>query len=65
MEGLAMKKRLILPLILSAVVVPAVFAVTDAELQACYQAHAQLLQKPALRNLVSCWRVHGYLMQRR
>lgn len=39
--------------------------VTDAEMQACYQAHAQLLQKPSLRNLITCWRVHGYLMQRR
>lgn len=61
-----MKKRLMLPLILSSVVlIPAVFAATDAEMQACYQAHAQLLQKPSLRNLVTCWRVHGYLMQRR
>jgi hypothetical protein len=66
MEGSAMKKRLILPLVLSLVVVaPAVFAATDAELQACYRTHAQLLQKPALRNLITCWRVHGYLMQRR
>lgn len=61
-----MKKRLMLPLILSSIVLmPAVFAATDAEMQACYQAHAQLLQKPSLRNLVTCWRVHGYLMQRR
>jgi hypothetical protein len=63
MEGSAMKKRLILPLVLSLVVVaPAVFAATNVELQACYRAHAQLLQKPALRNLFTCWRVHGYLM---
>lgn len=61
-----MKKRLMLPLILSSVVlIPAVFAATDAEMQACYQAHAQLMEKPSLRNLVTCWRVHGYLMQRR
>ncbi|MDE2052056.1 MAG: hypothetical protein KGJ72_13670 [Gammaproteobacteria bacterium] len=60
-----MKKRLMLFLVLSSVVlVPAVFAATDAEMQACFQAHAQLMQKPALRNLITCWRVHGYLMQR-
>ena len=60
-----MKKRLMLSLIVSSVVlVPAAFAATDAEMQACFQAHAQLLQKPALRNLITCWRVHGYLMQR-
>lgn len=60
-----MKKRLMLFLVLSSVVlVPGVFAATDAEMQACFQAHAQLMQKPALRNLITCWRVHGYLMQR-
>ena len=61
-----MKKRLMLSLVLSSIfLIPAVFAATDAEMQACYQAHAQLLQKPSLRNLITCWRVHGYLMQRR
>lgn len=60
-----MKKRLMLSLVPSSIVlVPAVFAATDAEMQACFQAHAQLMQKPALRNLITCWRVHGYLMQR-
>lgn len=61
-----MKKPLILSLILSGIVLaPVALAVTDAEMQACFRAHAQLMQKPALRNLVSCWREHGYLMQRR
>ena len=61
-----MKKPLILSLILSGIVLaPVALAVTDAEMQACYQAHAQLMEKPALRNLITCWRVHGYLMQRR
>lgn len=61
-----MMRRLTLSLVLSSVVlVPAAFAATDAEMQACYHAHAQLMQKPALRNLITCWRVHGYLMQRR
>ncbi len=43
----------------------AAFAVTDAELQACFKAHSQLMEKPALRNLYTCWRVHGYLMKRK
>ena len=60
-----MKKRLMVTLVMSSVVlVPAVFAATDAQMQACFQAHAQLMEKPALRNLITCWRVHGYLMQR-
>ncbi|MHB8812957.1 MAG: hypothetical protein ACYDAE_06785 [Steroidobacteraceae bacterium] len=61
-----MKKSLILSLILSGIVLaPLAPAATDADMQACYQAHAQLMQKPSLRNLITCWRVHGYLMQRR
>ena len=61
-----MKKPLIMSLILSGIALaPVALAVTDVEMQACYQAHAQLMEKPALRNLITCWRVHGYLMQRR
>lgn len=61
-----MKRSLLLPLILSGVaLVSTAFAATDAEMKACFQAHSQLMSKPALRNLVTCWRVHGYLMQRR
>ena len=60
-----MKKPLILSLILSGIVLaPVALAVTDAQLQACYQAHAQLMEKPSVRNLITCWRVHGYLTQR-
>jgi hypothetical protein len=36
---------------------------TDTELKACFQAHAQLMEKPALRNQVACWHAHGYPMQ--
>jgi hypothetical protein len=36
----------------------------DAELKACFQAHAQLMEKPALKNLDACWRAHGYWMER-
>jgi hypothetical protein len=39
-------------------------APTDAELKACFQAHATLMEKPALKNLVTCWHAHGYLMSR-
>jgi len=61
-----MKKPLILSLIVSGIVLaPLALAVTDAEMQACYQAHAQLMQKPSVRTVITCWRVHGYLMQRR
>lgn len=28
----------------------------------CFQAHAQLMEKPALKNQAACWRAHGYLM---
>lgn len=35
---------------------------TIAKMQQCFKAHAQLMDKPALRNLVACWREHGYLM---
>ena len=62
-----MRYRFLLPVILSGTVLTcaAAYAVTDAELTACFKAHAQLMEKPALRNLITCWRVHGYLMERR
>lgn len=62
-----MRKRLLLPLILSGTVLASAtaFAVTDAELTACFKAHAELMEKPALRNVITCWRAHGYLMERR
>jgi hypothetical protein len=42
----------------------AAVAPSDAELKACFQAHAQLMEKPGLKNWVTCWRAHGYLMER-
>ncbi len=36
---------------------------TDAELKACFEAHARLMEKPAGRNWIACWRAHGYLMK--
>lgn len=31
----------------------------------CFRAHAQLMEKPAVRNVTACWRAHGYLMNTR
>jgi hypothetical protein len=31
----------------------------------CFHAHAQLMEKPGLRNVSACWRAHGYLMDAR
>ncbi len=61
-----MNKRVLIPLVLASVMLVSAtaFAVTDAEIQACFKAHSQLMEKPALRNLYTCWRVHGYLMKR-
>ena len=66
MEVSIMNKRVLIPSVLAGVMLVSAtaFAVTDAELQACFKAHSQLMEKPALRNLVSCWREHGYLMKR-
>ncbi|EQD64997.1 conserved hypothetical protein, secreted [mine drainage metagenome] len=65
-EVTTMNKRVLIPLVLASVMLVSAtaFAVTDAELQACFKAHSQLMEKPALRNLYTCWRVHGYLMKR-
>jgi len=30
----------------------------------CFLKHGHLMEKPALRNESSCWRVHAYLMER-
>jgi hypothetical protein len=61
-----MKKTLMISLVISGITLTSAtaFAATDAELKACFQAHSQLMEKPALRNLITCWRVHGYLMKR-
>ena len=29
--------------------------------QICFEKHAKLLSKPALKNLRDCWQAHGYL----
>jgi len=39
-------------------------AQSESAMQDCFNKHAQLMDKPALKNPRDCWRVHGYLMQR-
>lgn len=59
---------LALTLIATAFAIP-VYAGQDIALMvkmgACYRAHANLMDKPALKNARTCWRVHGYLMEKR
>ena len=35
---------------------------TLQQMQACFKAHGQLMEKPAVRTLQDCWRAHSYLM---
>ncbi len=39
-------------------------AQSEAVMQDCFRKHAQLMDKPAVKNPRDCWRVHGYLMER-
>ncbi len=39
-------------------------AQSESAMQDCFKKHAQLMEKPAVKNPRDCWRVHGYLMQR-
>jgi hypothetical protein len=65
-----MKKFAPLAVLLAvATVVPVAFAAatvpTDAQLTDCFKMHSQRMgQKPGVITLVSCWRVHGNLMDR-
>lgn len=38
------------------------FRPTAAQMEACFRAHAALMEKPAVRNREACWRAHGHLM---
>lgn len=65
-----MKKLLITLVSLLALVSSySVFAEHDpslaAKVEACFRAHAHLMDKPALKNERACWRVHAYLMESR
>ena len=39
-------------------------AQSDSTMQDCLKKHAQLMDKPAVKNEWDCWRMHGYLMGR-
>jgi len=39
-------------------------AQSESAMQDCFKKHAQLMDKPALKNPRDCWRTHGYMMQR-
>lgn len=38
-------------------------ALRSKQMDECFQAHAKLMDKPAVRNRVTCWMAHGYLMR--
>lgn len=37
---------------------------SEAAMRDCFSKHAQLMDKPAPKNLRDCGRAHGYLMER-
>lgn len=39
-------------------------AQSESAMQECFNKHAQLMDKPAVKNPRDCWRVHGHLMGR-
>ena len=39
-------------------------AQSEAAMQECFKKHAQLMDKPAVKNPRDCWRMHGHLMER-
>ena len=60
-----MKKSVVTILALTALgatfAASATVSAVDAQ-KRCFQAHAQMMEKPGLRNLAACWLAHGYLM---
>ncbi len=39
-------------------------AQSESAMQDCFKKHAQLMDKPAVKNMRDCWRTHGHLMGR-
>jgi len=39
-------------------------AQSESAMQDCFNKHAQLMAKPAVKNPRDCWRTHGHLMER-
>lgn len=37
---------------------------TEAAMKDCFLKHGNLMDKPAVKNMRDCWRVHGYKMER-
>jgi hypothetical protein len=37
-------------------------AQSESAMQECFNKHAQLMDKPAVKNPRDCWRMHGHLM---
>ena len=37
---------------------------SESTMQDCFNKHAQMMDKPAVKNMRDCWRMHGYLMQK-
>ena len=35
------------------------------QMEKCFRMHGNLMSKPALTNVRSCWQAHGYLMDRK
>ena len=33
-------------------------------MEECFAKHGQMMDKPAVKNMRDCWRMHAYLMQR-
>ena len=38
-------------------------ALRSKQMDECFQAHATLMEKPAVRNRVNCWMAHRHLMR--
>ena len=39
-------------------------AQSESAMQDFFKKHAQLMDKPAVKNVRDCWRMHGHLMGR-
>ena len=65
-----MKKLLpvVATLLVAVAFVQGASAATSASLEArmddCFRAHGHLMEKPGLRNRLTCWWAHSYLMER-
>ena len=42
----------------------ALAAQSETAMRDCFNKHAQLMDKPSVKNVRDCWRTHRHLMQR-